>query len=169
MATNRQTLILNAISIQQKVNRMAYQILEENYEEQELYFIGIRDNGYVFAEKLVAFLKTITKSEIHLHSLSLNKKKPNKDEMEYNFDLKELNKKTVILVDDVANTGRTLAYAMKPLFDCLPKKIEIAVLVDREHKLFPISSDYVGLSLSTTHKEHVNVILDGKADAVYLE
>jgi len=159
MPTTRQTLILNAISIQQKVNRMAYQILEENYEEQELYFIGIRDNGYVFAEKLVAFLKTITQSEIHLCSLSLNKKKPNKDEMEYNFDLKELNKKTVILVDDVANTGRTLAYAMKPLFDCLPKKIE----------LFPISSDYVGLSLSTTHKEHINVVLDGKADAVYLE
>ncbi len=166
--STRQSLILNSVSIQQKINRMAYQIMEENYEEQELYFIGIRDNGYLFAEQLVAFLKTITKTHIHLYSLSLNKTKPNKDEMEYNFDLKSLNKKTVILVDDVANTGRTLAYAMKPLFDCLPKKIEVAVLIDREHKLFPISSDYVGLSLSTTHKEHVNVVLDGKEDAVYL-
>ncbi|CAN5200363.1 bifunctional pyr operon transcriptional regulator/uracil phosphoribosyltransferase PyrR [soil metagenome] len=167
--STRQTLILDSVSIQQKINRIAYQILEENYEEQELYFIGVRDNGYLFAEKLVDFLKTITKIEIHLYALSLNKKKPNKDEMEYNFDLKSLNKKTVILVDDVANTGRTLAYAMKPLFDSLPKKIEVAVLIDREHKLFPISSDYVGLSLSTTHKEHVNVVLDGKEDAVYLE
>lgn len=165
----RQTLILNSVSIQQKINRIAYQILEENYGEEELYFIGIRDNGYLVAEKIVAFLQTITNTQIHLYSLSLNKTRPNKDEMEYNFDLKRLNNRTVILVDDVANTGRTLAYAMKPLFDCLPKKIEVAVLVDREHKLFPISSDYVGLSLSTTHKERVHVVIDGKNDAVYLE
>jgi pyrimidine operon attenuation protein / uracil phosphoribosyltransferase len=156
--TTRQTLILDSVSIQQKIHRIAYQILEKNYDEQELYLIGI----------LVAFLRTITKTQIHLCSLSLNKTKPNKDEMEYDFDLKNLNKKTVILVDDVANTGRTVAYALKPLLDCLPKKIEVAVLVDREHKLFPISSDYVGLSLSTTHKEHVNVVLDGVEDAVYL-
>jgi pyrimidine operon attenuation protein/uracil phosphoribosyltransferase len=166
--TTRQTLILDSVSIQQKIHRIAYQILEKNYDEQELYLIGIQSNGYLFAEKLVAFLRTITNTQIHLCSLSLNKTKPNKDEMEYDFDLKNLNKKTVILVDDVANTGRTVAYALKPLLDCLPKKIEVAVLVDREHKLFPISSDYVGLSLSTTHKEHVNVVLDGLEDAVYL-
>ncbi len=164
-----QTIILDTDSIQQKVNRIAYQILEENYEQKELHLIGIRDNGYIFAERLADFLRTISKTDIQLHSLSLNKKKPNKDEMKYDFDIKSLNNKVVILVDDVANTGRTLAYAMKPLFDCLPKKIEIAVLVDREHKLFPISSTYVGLSLSTTHKEHVAVVLEGKEQAVYLE
>lgn len=167
--TARQTLILDDVKIQQKINRIAYQILEENYGEPELYLIGIKENGYQLAQRIVDFLKGISPMPIHLYSLSLNKTKPNKDEMEYDFDLKTLNKKTVILVDDVANTGRTLAYAMKPLFDILPKKIEVAVLVDREHKLFPISSDYIGLSLSTTHKEHVTVVLDKKNDGVYLE
>ena len=78
--------------------------------------------------------------------------------------------KVVIIVDDVANTGRTIYYAIKPLLDTLPKKVEVAVLVDRKHKSFPIQSDYVGLSLATTLKENIDVqIREVQEWAVFLK
>ena len=86
------------------------------------------------------------------------------------IDLKELNKTSIIVVDDVANTGRTIFYATKPLMTILPKKIEAAVLVDRKHKLFPIKVDYVGISLATTLKENIRVDLSRKTQkSVHLE
>ena len=159
------TLILTATDIEQKINRIAYQILEENYDEKEIVLIGMKDNGYAFAERLVKYLGTITKIKLQLYYISVSKTEPGK--LDYNFEPNKLQNKSVILVDDVANTGRTLGYALKPLLDFLPSKVQVAVLVDRRHKLYPVSADFVGLSLSTTLKEHITVQL-GKEDAVYL-
>jgi pyrimidine operon attenuation protein/uracil phosphoribosyltransferase len=82
-----------------------------------------------------------------------------------------LDNKTILLVDDVANTGKTMYYALKPIMEFSPKKVQIAVLVDRQHKLFPVSSDFVGLSLSTTMQEHISVVFDkvNGESAVYLQ
>lgn len=163
------TQILTNEDIQQKIKRIAYEILENNYDEKELQIIGIRDKGFQFAQKIYDCLKTITPIKLSLHFIALDKLKPIVGEAEFDFDAKELSNKVVILVDDVGNTGKTLCYALQPLLESRPKKIEIAVLVDRQHKLFPVSADYVGLSLATTMKETVTVDFNnGRGDAAFL-
>jgi len=161
--------ILNEIQITQKIKRLAYEILEHNFEEKSIALAGINNNGLYFAEMLLAELTKITEIPIHLTQVTLNPAAPNTSDVSIGRDLKELNKKAIIVVDDVANTGRTIFYAIKPLLDILPKKIEVAVLVDRKHKSFPIKVDYVGLSLATTLRENIDVkIQDVKEMAVYL-
>ena len=166
--TDKVTQILEHDAIQQKIKRISFEILENNYDEEELYVIGIKNKGYVFAKKLYDSLKTITSVKIFLKSITLNKRNPTDGKLQYDFDPKDLKSKAVLLVDDVGNTGRTLCYAMQPLLTFLPKKIETAVLVDRKHKSFPVCADYVGLSLSTTMKEVVTVEFNGNGDTAYL-
>ncbi|MDX2002783.1 MAG: phosphoribosyltransferase family protein [Chitinophagales bacterium] len=163
----KKTAILDATAIGQKVHRIAYQILEENDQEKEISLIGIKDNGFVFAQRLAQFINNISKVKVNLYFIALDKTNPDKGSVNFDFEPQSLAGKAVIIVDDVANTGKTLAYAIKPLLDFPPKKIQIAVLVDRKHKLFPISTDFVGLSLSTTMQEHIRVEL-GKEDMAYL-
>lgn len=164
----QQSLIIDKQSVQQKITRIAYQILENNYKEKEIVLLGIRENGYLVAEKLKAALEKIKTIEVPLYEISLDKAKPSTKAINYNFDPAKLKNKTVILVDDVANTGKTTFYALSTLMDFPCKKIQIAVLIDREHKAFPVHSDYVGMSLSTTLKEHVEVKIDEKETGVYL-
>ena len=165
---DKRSLILTHEDVAQKTTRIAYQILEDNYDAKELVLVGLQSRGYEYAKRLAKELKTIGDCKILLHSIKVNKADPLKSEIEKDFDQANLAGKTVILVDDVANTGRTLFYALNPLSEGKPEKIRIAVLVDRKHKLFPICSDYVGLSLSTTMQEHITVEFKSKADAVYL-
>lgn len=162
------TLILTHADIQQKIKRIAYEILENNYDEKELRIIGIKDKGFLFAQKIYDCLKEITPVKLTLSFITLDKLSPSEKSIGYDFTPAELKGKVIILIDDVGNTGRTLCYAMQPLLAHLPKKIEMAVLVDRQHKLFPVAADYVGLSLSTTMKETVTVEFNGKDDAAYL-
>ncbi len=162
------TQILTNQDIQQKIKRIAYEILENNYDEKELHIIGIKDKGFLFAEKIYDCLKTISQIKLTLHYISLDKIKPAEGKEEHDFDPKEFSNKVILLVDDVGNTGKTLSYAMQPILGSRPKKIEVAVLVDRMHKLFPVRADYVGLSLSTTMKETVTVEFNGKGDAAFL-
>ena len=161
-------LILDKKDIHQKIIRIAYEILENNYDEDEIHLIGIKENGYLFAEKIYKYLKGITKIKVSLNAISLDKGSPADENLQFDFDPKSLRDKVVILVDDVGNTGRTLCYALKPFLSYLPKKIEVAVLVDRKHKSFPVTADYVGLSLSTTMKEHVTVQFTSKKEEAYL-
>lgn len=154
--------ILNSEEILQKTRRIAYQIVEDNYDESELILIGIKPNGFEYAEQLKKEIEAIDGIKVTLVELSLNKSKPLEQEIKLELGKKSLDKKTVIIVDDVANTGKTLYYALKPVMDFSPKKVQAAVLVDRQHKLFPVSPDFVGLSLSTTMKEHIRVEFDGK-------
>ncbi|GIV34610.1 MAG: bifunctional protein PyrR [Chitinophagales bacterium] len=162
------TRILTHSDIEQKVRRMSYQILENNYDEKELHIIGIRENGYLFADKIYQELKSISSLRLQVHAIAINKQNPAEQLPVFDFNLKDLRGKTVLLVDDVGNTGRTLSYALRPLLEYMPRKIEIAVLVDRQHKLFPIRADYVGLSLATTMKEVVTVQMGNREDAAYL-
>ncbi len=164
--SDKNSLILDHRAISQKVERMAYQILEENYDEKEIVLIGIKDQGYAFAKLLHKQLKAIAEAKLSIYYIEVNKFTPS-DVFEYDFDPKEMNGKTIILVDDVANSGRTMCYALRPLLSLSPKKIQTAVLVDRQHKSFPIHTDHVGLRLNTTMKEHVTVEL-GKKVAAYL-
>jgi pyrimidine operon attenuation protein/uracil phosphoribosyltransferase len=133
--------------------------------------IGILPNGFEYAEMLKKEIKSISDIKVTLYALTINKKKPLGNPITIDLNKISLDNKTILLVDDVANTGKTMYYALKPIMEFSPKKVQIAVLVDRQHKLFPVSSDFVGLSLSTTMQEHISVVFD-KANgesAVYLQ
>lgn len=162
--------ILNTAQIQQKIRRLAIEILENNYAEKKIIFIGINNKGTGFAKLLIKELEQLTDIELQLCSVRLNPAEPTKHPVELGIPPKDCQNKALIIVDDVANTGRTIFYAIKPLMDILPKKVEVAVLVDRKHKSFPIKVDYMGLSLATTLKEHIEVKIERKKDyAVFLE
>lgn len=163
----KKNLILNHEQIQQKTRRIAYQIVEDNYDEKEVVMIGIKPNGFVYAETLKKEIEAIGGIKITLLELTLNKTKPLENEIVVALGKLSLNNKTVLIVDDVANTGKTLYYALKPIMDFSPRKVQAAVLVDRQHKLFPVTADFVGLSLSTTLQEQIRVEFDtkGKSNA----
>lgn len=157
-----ETSILNANQIDKKITRIAYEIYEENASEKEVVLAGTVEGGYELAQKIEAMLKKISPLKIILIKVLVNKNKLS-EEGAVKLD-KEINLKgkTVILVDDVLNTGQMLSYCMKAILQFPVKSLRIAVLVDRNHTLFPIKSDYTGLSVSTTLQEHIKVNLKTK-------
>jgi pyrimidine operon attenuation protein / uracil phosphoribosyltransferase len=165
----KKVLILDSEAIQQKTTRIAYQIVEDNYDESELIIIGIKPNGFQYAQQLKKEIDAIDSIKVTLIELEFNKTQPLETTIKLELGKKTLDNKTVVIVDDVANTGKTLYYALKPVMEFSPKKVQAVVLVDRQHKLFPVSPDFVGLSLSTTLQEHITVEFDAKgAGAAYL-
>lgn len=162
------TLILNDHDIRQKIKRMSYEILENNYDEKELIIIGISQNGSLLARYFTEYLHTISDVNIHTASVTIDKENLAAKSIQMDIEGKIINNKVVILVDDVAHSGKTLTYSMRPLLDHYPKKIQVAVLIDRKHKSFPVTPDYVGLSLSTTMKEHISVEIKPQSMAAYL-
>ena len=161
--------ILDKAQILRKIQRLTVEILERNFGETELILVGINQNGLEMARLLANELIDRTDTVITLTRLSINPAKPLEGSIFLDMPLESVNNKVLILIDDVANTGRTFFYALRPLLDVLPKKVEVAVLVDRKHKSFPIQPDYVGLSLATTLKENIDVkIRDVEDWAVYL-
>jgi pyrimidine operon attenuation protein/uracil phosphoribosyltransferase len=162
------TLILDATQIRQKIKRMAFEIYEHNFDVKNLVIAGIDGYGYTLAKLLVEQLDQISPLSVKLVKVMLDKTAPQQSEISLDCDLKEIRKKTIVLVDDVLNTGRTFAYGMKPFLNTEVKKIETAVLVNRSHTLFPIYPQYTGYELATTLKEHVEVKLEKGETAVYL-
>jgi pyrimidine operon attenuation protein / uracil phosphoribosyltransferase len=165
--TSDKTLILNSVQVDQKIRRIAYEIFENNFKEKALVLAGIDGQGYSFAKLLAAELETISSTTLKVVKVSLDKLAPQQSEVTLDIDTKELRKKCIILIDDVLNTGRTLAYGMKPFLTSEVKKIEVAVLVNRSNTLFPITPTYTGYELTTILNDHVEVIL-GKKSAVNL-
>ncbi|MEZ5056948.1 MAG: phosphoribosyltransferase family protein [Saprospiraceae bacterium] len=149
--------ILNQHQIEQKIKRLAIQILEQNYKEKEIILAGINNNGMGFAKLLHAQLQGLTEIKITLTQIKINPANPLSEEITIGMPIASIKNKVVIIVDDVANTGRTLFYATQPLMEAICKKIEIAVLVERHHKSFPVMVEYVGISLNTTLKEDIDV------------
>jgi pyrimidine operon attenuation protein/uracil phosphoribosyltransferase len=144
---------------QRKMLRMAYEILENNYEEDELILAGIRESGSVIARNIQKLLHQVKNISTQLLTISLDKKIP--EEVVLSKSL-SFDSKVVILIDDVSNSGRTLLYALKPFLSSHPKKIQTLVLVERTHKAFPVKPDYVGLSIATTLQEHIYVDVEGE-------
>ncbi len=156
--------ILNDKQIQQKIRRLSYEIIEQNTDVKDLYLAGINNNGYRFASLLKESLEDIRQCpfDCHLIRARLNPAKPVEGEISLDVEAGLLKNKTVILIDDVANTGRTLFYAFKPFLDLMIRKMQVVVMVDRKHKSFPVKVDYVGMSLATTLKDNIEVKLKPK-------
>lgn len=160
-------LILTAEQVGQKIRRMAFEVYEHNIREKEVVFAGIDGQGYTLATLLGKQLEEISGIKAKVVKVSIDKTAPLQSEIELDAEPSSFKKKCVIVVDDVLNTGKTIAYALKPFLDVEVKKIEVAVLVNRSHSTFPIQPTYTGYGLSTTLTEHIEVIL-GKQAAVYL-
>ena len=169
MPNSGKVKILSEDEIQRKLRRMSYEIHENCFHEKEVFLIGIRERGCQLVEHLLPHLKKISKAKIEVLEIGLDKKDPSKYAFTEGFDQKCLKGKTVILTDDVLNTGKTLMYAASALLLNHCRQLVTVVLVNRRHRLFPIRADIVGLTLSTTLKEHIEVELKKKDSAVYLK
>lgn len=165
----QKTKILDAVQIEQKLNRMAYQIYENNFNEKELLIVGIDGNGYKVAERIASILASVSKIKTKVGKIKLDKENPWSFEPKIDFTEKDYINKSVILVDDVLNSGKTLIYAVKLFLNKPVKQLNTLVLVDRSHTRFPVKADFVGLSLSTTLQERIDTDFTKKGkEAVYL-
>ncbi|MBK6643462.1 MAG: phosphoribosyltransferase [Bacteroidia bacterium] len=161
------TLLLNHHQISQKINRIAYQIYEDNYDEKEIIILGIWQNGYILAEKIQKALNGVCDIKTTLLELRIDKHSQVDHEVVISGSRDVMVGKSIILVDDVLNSGKTLIYSMKAILRTDTRKIRTVLLVDRDHRRYPILTDFVGMTLSTTFQEHVSVEF-GDEDAVYL-
>ena len=165
----KKILILNQHQIEQKIDRIAYQLLEDNFDEQEIIIAGIMPRGNYLAERLKSILDKIAPFKSALMNIEIEKQATSL-KAKTDTDIQICHNKVVILVDDVLNSGKTLAYGFGVFLDVPLKKLRTVVLIDRNHKSFPVTTDFAGIALSTVLKEHVDVVLNenGKEDAVYL-
>lgn len=161
--------LLTHTQINAKVTRLAMEILERNTEERELYILGINHRGMELARRLTQELQAMSDAPLHLWNLSIDPRMPLTSGPRLDRDVRELDGKPVLIVDDVANTGRTLFYALGALHTVLPTKIEVAVLVDRRHKSWPIYVTYSGMVLSTTLGDNILVNFTQEKDTAVLE
>lgn len=150
--------ILDKTVVGKKLHRMALEIIENNQEEEQIILAGIRESGSVVAKCIQQILSEISSLQTELIVISLDKKEPREVTLSKKMDF---NDKVIIIVDDVANSGKTLLYALKPFLDFQPKKIQALVLVSRSHNSFPVFPEYVGLSIATTLQEHIYVEVSG--------
>ncbi|MEN7550335.1 phosphoribosyltransferase family protein [Rapidithrix thailandica] len=160
--------ILSQKQTQQKVKRIAYEIYEQNFEESSLVIAGIWQTGYNLAQLIAQELENISPLKVQLVKIQLDKNANTQPEVSLDIALENIRQHAVIVVDDVLNTGKTLAHSLRPFFNLPLPKLQVAVLVDRSHRKFPVSADYVGYELSTTINEHVEVRLTEEDFAVYL-
>ncbi|MEP7372558.1 MAG: phosphoribosyltransferase family protein [Chitinophagaceae bacterium] len=158
MTTVEKKYILNQAVAEQKMRRMALEVMENNQDETELILVGIRESGSVVARNIQRMIGEIADVKTDLLTITLDKRMPAEIILSKTFDF---NDKVILIIDDVANSGKTLLYSLKPFLDYHPKKIQSLVLVERSHNSFPVHSDYVGLSIATTLQEHIFVEVDG--------
>lgn len=162
------SIILNSEQIENKTRRIAYQIYESNFGEKEIVIAGIIGNGYEFAQNIAKYLKEISTMNVVLCKVILNKKQPLKS-ITTNIEVSTYKNKSLVLVDDVLNSGTTLIYGIKHFLDVPLKRFKTAVLINRNHKKYPVKADFKGISLSTSLREHVSVVFDKENSYAILE
>lgn len=161
-------IILNNQEIEHKIRRISYQIYETFVDESSIVIAGISNNGYIFAEKIATCLKEIAVLEVILCEVKINKSNPS-DTISTSIDKAIYTNKGIVLVDDVLNSGTTLVYGVKHFLEVPTKKLKTAVLVDRNHKKYPVKVDFKGISLSTSSHEHVSVVFDKDNSYAFLK
>ncbi|AZJ35764.1 phosphoribosyltransferase domain-containing protein [Tenacibaculum singaporense] len=165
--TDINNIILNNTQIEQKIRRIAFQIYESNSNEKEIIIAGIADNGYFLAEKISNVLSEISPIRVVLCKVSIDKKNPIIP-ITTSINSEEYQNKALVLVDDVLNSGTTLIYGVKHFLEVPLKRFKTAVLVNRNHKKYPVKADFKGISLSTSIKEHVVVEFKTNETIAYL-
>ena len=161
------TIILNHKQIAYKTKRIAYQIYENNLDEQQIIIAGIEKNGYLFAKQIKSELINISPLKVILCKVFVDKKNP-LNPVVSSLDKNEYANQSIVLVDDVLNSGATLIYAIKHFLNAPLKKFKTAVLVNRNHKKYPVKADFKGISLSTSLQEHITVEFEKEKSVAYL-
>ena len=164
----KKSKILDKEDINQKINRLAWEIYENNLNEKEIVIIGVSGRGEILASKISHTINQICSLKVKLGTINLDKVAPSNNEINVNLDLEDYTNKVVILIDDVLNSGKTLMYSSNFFLSTPLIKLSILVLVNRTHNRFPIKADYIGLSLATTLNDYINVVLEGNRQGVYL-
>jgi pyrimidine operon attenuation protein / uracil phosphoribosyltransferase len=162
-----ENIILTHLEIEHKIKRISYQIYETFVDEKEIVIAGIAKNGYVFAEKLAQNVEKISDIKVILCEVRANKQNPF-EPITTSLLKSEYENKGLILVDDVLNSGTTLVYGVKHFLDVSLKKFKTAVLVDRNHKKYPVKVDFKGISLSTSLQEHVQIVFENDNSYAFL-
>ena len=157
-------VILNHQQIQQKITRLGHELLENCFEENKIFIGGIQGNGFELAKKIAAIISRNSDISVNQFEIKINKTEPWKEEVSLSIDEDKLKKGFIIIVDDVINSGKTMQYALVKILERPTKTIRTVVLVDRKHRRYPVKADIVGLSLSTTLKDRVEVVL-GTSDS----
>ena len=159
--------IKDANEIQSSIKRIAYQVYESNFDEKNIVIVGIGSRGGSLSKLLGAAIEKISPLKPHYVTLTIDKKNP-LNRIESDVPLEELKNQSLVIVDDVLNTGSTLIYAVAYFLKIPVKRIKTAVMVNRNHKKFPIKADFKGISLSTSINEHIRVELEGELAGIYL-
>lgn len=176
MSPSAEILITDATAIQRALQRIAHEIAERNEVSGEVVLVGVQRGGVHLARRLAQLLSAIWGHPVPVGSLDINMHRddihqqlaPQVHPTEMPFDVSD---RTVVLVDDVLFKGRTTRAALDALNDFgRPKRIQLAVLVDRGHRELPIKADFVGKNVPTALSERVDVQLkeDGGEDKVCL-
>jgi len=162
------SIILSNEQINHKIKRIAFEIYENNINEKTIILAGISKNGFVIAQKLKVVLEEISDIKAILCEVKMNKKKP-LDDIMTSLKTEEYKGQSLVLIDDVLSSGTTLMYAVKHFLQVPLKQFKTAVLVNRNHKKYPIKADFKGISLSTSLQEHIKVEFNKNSVSAYLE
>jgi pyrimidine operon attenuation protein / uracil phosphoribosyltransferase len=177
MNLKEKALILDKAGIDRALTRIAHEMLEKSKGAKELGLIGIQRGGVHLARRLAAKIREIEGVEVPVGSLditmyrddlSTRKSQPVPQATDITFDVQD---KLIVLVDDVLFTGRTIRAALNSIMDYgRPRRVQLAVLVDRGHRELPIRADFVGKNLPTSAREKVEVMLaeDGVEEKVVI-
>lgn len=163
-----QNIILTNQQINHIIKRIAYQIYETFIDEDTIIVAGIASNGFILASKIATEIEHISPIKVSLCEVKINKQNPN-SVIETSISSNDYKNKGLVLVDDVLNSGTTLIYGVKHFLDVPIKKFKTTVLVDRNHKKYPVKADFKGISLSTSSKEHVTVVFEEDNSYAYLK
>ena len=161
-------IIQNHQQIEQKIIRIGHQILENCFEEERIFIGGIAGNGSIIAQKLTEIIRANSSLEVVCFEIKVNKDEPWSESIQLSIDEQDLKKGFIILVDDVINSGKTMQYALMKFLEQATKAIKTVALIDRQHRRYPIKTDFAGLGLSTTLKNHVEVDLNDTDSKAYL-
>ena len=157
--TQIENIILDQKQIDHKIKRIAYQIYENNVSEKEVVIAGIFENGFVFAKKIKNVIEKISPIKVIMCKVMIDKKNPI-EPITTSLESKIYKNKSLVLVDDVLHSGTTLIYGIKHFLQVPLKQFNTAVLVDRNHKKYPVKADFKGISLSTSINENVSVVFE---------
>lgn len=160
-------MILTHQEIVHKTKRISYQIFETFANEEEVVIAGIANSGFKFAQKIATELERISDLKVILCEVQINKQNP-QEPITTSLTKEMYSNKGLVLVDDVLNSGTTLIYGVKHFLDVPLRKFKTAVLIDRNHKKYPVKADFKGLSLSTSLQEHIQVVFEEETSYAYL-
>jgi pyrimidine operon attenuation protein / uracil phosphoribosyltransferase len=164
----KHSIVLDKWQIEQKIERIAFEILENTFEAKHVFIAGISGNGYLFAERLVKKLGDISKQKFELFEITVNKDQPLSTGIKLSIDDSRLIGATVILADDVINSGRTMIHAVRRLLENELAVLKVATLVNRTHRRYPVHADFVGLNIATTLKDNI-LVQFGENERAYLD